>query len=163
MSEEHITVEYIDGFLRCLSLQCMGCDYVPMYAAEAFIHDQASIKDSLYKHFGLPTSGSFDYVENNQTIHNFKMIEDKTWRQVLQALLVKWVDKRLFEGETTQMVNHFLSHYQSELIEQVEILTKSNIHCFTADIQHENYLMDCEMIGIVSKDVAFFIHFSFSD
>jgi len=156
-----ISVDYVDGFLRCLSDGCHGTDYVPYYGAKSFANDSKNILESLKKHFGIVQFST----KHHRKLDDFKLLKESEWKKQLESLLKKWVDEKYLEGELLKMKKwrSFLKTHKDDLLEQIYLLAGSDFVSFSARLEHEEYEYDCQIIGFVGENNAFFLHFSFSD
>lgn len=148
-------VVYIDGFLRALECGCHGCNYVPFYGAESFVHTGESIIDSLKQHLGKQTP-IMRRPRGWADINNFSYI-DKNWKEKLADILSNWIDSK------SKFDNGFKETYKDDLLEIIEEIVGKDPVVFTTNIEHEKFELCNETIGFIGNDMAFYMHFSFSD
>jgi len=155
-----ISVDFIDGFINGLSESCHGADYVPFYGAESFeLDEDKNIPNSLRKHLGVS-------VGNYSRVDNYSFLKNKNWKEVLNKLLVKWIDKKYLNGKAVKLGYDFESFsegYKDSIETQIEDLVGSSPDCFTVELGHEKYGTETEAIGFVEKDISFYIYFGWSD
>ena len=156
---EEMTIDFLDGYLDAISEGCGGTDYVPIYGVESFSMESDEIRDSLKKHLNKDFSKRGD-------VSNYQDIPTSQWKEKLKHFLEKWIDQRYFEGQGSKLgevFNDFMAIYKESIEEYIIYLVGKHPKCFTASISHEKYGYDCEAIGFIEKDKAFFLYFGWSD
>lgn len=163
--EDSINVDYLNGFLRCLSNSCHGCNYVPFYGALSFAVDEGDALESLKQFLGIRKYS----VRHHREIKNYRFLDNKTSRIRIEELLKKWIDDKLFEGRFIQdsaEIKDFIEAYKDDLFEQIEIIAGKNTKCFYANLEHDAFPFhrtmarrgrlhtDCEVVGITGKLTA---------
>ena len=160
--EDNINVDYLNGYLRCLSETCAGCNFVPLYGAISFPINDTDTLSSLKLFLDIRKYSA----NHHREISNYCILGKNDCRAKLDALLETWVDQKAFQLNSKQRpagVRDFIRTCRSDIIEQIEIISGSDPECFYANLQHDAFEYDCEIIGFVGNGNAFFIHFSFSD
>ena len=160
--EDNINVDYLNGFLRALSNACGGCDYVPFYGAISFPITKEGTLESLKYFLDIKESST----KHHRQINNFRFLDQSAGSAKLDSLLTYWIDQKLFDGkfhENSTEIDAYIASYKDDLIEQIEFISESNAECFYANLEHDGFELDCEIIGYSGSQNAFFLHFSWID
>lgn len=152
-----ISIDYIDGFLRCLADGCMDADYVALYGASAFPNESATLEQSLNTYF------SIDAGTKTACLKNYQQYKDQSWVPHYQYLLKTWVDDRHFYRCLTHRDLGFFELYKDDLTEQIELCAGQSMQVFSADVDWRVRKMSCPIIGFVGSQASFFLYFGCSD